>query len=443
MIRRLWRSWAIALPTETLEIELRWGSIAATVGFFVLVLAGVSYAPVAKPFFDVSHPWILFTLSLSAGLWSSVSLLFLRAGKVDAARLFQIPDLICYSAVPVMAMVLSTGPGSRFFALGYYFIILHYARTYDRNPLLSVSIGWVPFLLSLTALPDVVTPMLISFGAVGFTIISKNEQLRREQSRREVAHRSAIETTAEAVTAGYDAARGRLAAEVGMTVHEQRNALTPILGELFLLKTYGDLDNEGQETVDRVERCVTRAARAAEVLLHSLRFQEEEGESCFLGEVFELLESSRGAGAGRRGTLEVADFPDVRVVGKAHLTSDVLSTLVANAFEARATSVTVSATVDAEETLVTVQVVDDGPGVAPEIEDLLFEPYITYGKEDGIGLGLYVARMVIEAGGGTLDLSCTGSSGSTFHVCLPIIPNKKRNKLEVKNQDESRRHPRQ
>jgi signal transduction histidine kinase len=48
-----------------------------------------------------------------------------------------------------------------------------------------------------------------------------------------------------------------------------------------------------------------------------------------------------------------------------------------------------------------VEVRDSGPGPSPEVAARLFEPFVT-GKRDGVGLGLAVARQVVEAHGGTI-----------------------------------------
>ncbi len=69
---------------------------------------------------------------------------------------------------------------------------------------------------------------------------------------------------------------------------------------------------------------------------------------------------------------------------------------------------------------VDVTISDSGPGVNPEVADRLFEPFVT-GKRDGVGLGLAVARQVVEAHGGRIywerqaDRTC-------FHVELPLEP---------------------
>jgi signal transduction histidine kinase len=60
---------------------------------------------------------------------------------------------------------------------------------------------------------------------------------------------------------------------------------------------------------------------------------------------------------------------------------------------------------------------DHGAGVAPEIRDRLFTPFATT-KPDGIGLGLVLARELVEAHGGTLAWQ-PATPGTEFVVTLP------------------------
>jgi signal transduction histidine kinase len=62
------------------------------------------------------------------------------------------------------------------------------------------------------------------------------------------------------------------------------------------------------------------------------------------------------------------------------------------------------------------QVIDSGPGPAPELADKLFEPFVT-SKPEGVGLGLAVAKQIAEAHGGTISFS--RSAETTFEVILP------------------------
>ena len=63
---------------------------------------------------------------------------------------------------------------------------------------------------------------------------------------------------------------------------------------------------------------------------------------------------------------------------------------------------------------------DTGPGVPPERADRIFEPFVSYGKHDGAGLGLAIARRIVREHGGEIDVeSPAESGGATFVVRLP------------------------
>jgi two-component system sensor kinase FixL len=66
-----------------------------------------------------------------------------------------------------------------------------------------------------------------------------------------------------------------------------------------------------------------------------------------------------------------------------------------------------------------VAVEDTGPGVMPRVADRLFEPFETT-KRDGMGLGLTLARQIVEAHGGQLRWENLASGGARFTVQLRI-----------------------
>lgn len=61
---------------------------------------------------------------------------------------------------------------------------------------------------------------------------------------------------------------------------------------------------------------------------------------------------------------------------------------------------------------------DSGPGIAPEIVDRLFQPFVTT-KATGLGLGLSICREIVETHGGQLTASAELSGGAVFTVRLP------------------------
>jgi C4-dicarboxylate-specific signal transduction histidine kinase len=67
------------------------------------------------------------------------------------------------------------------------------------------------------------------------------------------------------------------------------------------------------------------------------------------------------------------------------------------------------------------QVLDRGPGLPPEIAERLFEPFFTT-RADGLGLGLNICRSIVESMGGELLARNREGGGAIFEIRLPQVP---------------------
>jgi GAF domain-containing protein len=63
---------------------------------------------------------------------------------------------------------------------------------------------------------------------------------------------------------------------------------------------------------------------------------------------------------------------------------------------------------------------DTGPGVPEALGDQIFEPFFTYGKREGAGLGLSIAQRIVKEHGGELRMEDRDPEGATFVVSLPL-----------------------
>jgi signal transduction histidine kinase len=69
-----------------------------------------------------------------------------------------------------------------------------------------------------------------------------------------------------------------------------------------------------------------------------------------------------------------------------------------------------------------IRIEDNGPGIADAVRDRLFEPFVSYGKENGTGLGLTVVQKILQDHGGDIAVEKTSASGTTFRVNIPLNP---------------------
>jgi len=73
-----------------------------------------------------------------------------------------------------------------------------------------------------------------------------------------------------------------------------------------------------------------------------------------------------------------------------------------------------------EEHEVITELADNGPGIAPEMADKLFQPFATHGKAHGSGLGLSICKKIIEDHGGRIWAANSPPGGAVFSFALPL-----------------------
>jgi len=97
-----------------------------------------------------------------------------------------------------------------------------------------------------------------------------------------------------------------------------------------------------------------------------------------------------------------------------------LYNLLLNACEAAPSSGgRVQVTIGHAEASATIAVSDNGPGIAEPIRDKLFHPFVSYGKENGTGLGLTVVQKIVQDHGGKVLMERTADSRTVFRITIP------------------------
>jgi putative PEP-CTERM system histidine kinase len=101
---------------------------------------------------------------------------------------------------------------------------------------------------------------------------------------------------------------------------------------------------------------------------------------------------------------------------------NVLTNLVLNAYEATGAAGRITVTTSRENGWVLLTVADDGSGMTPEfIANSLFKPFQTT-KKNGLGIGLYQSKTIVEAHGGRIEVESAPGLGTVFRVLLPSGP---------------------
>ncbi len=210
---------------------------------------------------------------------------------------------------------------------------------------------------------------------------------------------------------------GRLSSSI---VHDLRNPLAAVYGGAEML-----VDAElTPPQVKRLAANIYRASRRIQELLQDLlnvsRGNAGGAEMCKLRDVAtagcELLLASAEA---QRVDLQVSIADDIELPLERNRMERVFSNLVANALEMMPEGGWIGISARAEDGFVVAEVRDTGPGIAPEIRHSLFDPFVSAGKKNGLGLGLALARQTVLDHGGDLWAESGPGPGACFRLRLP------------------------
>jgi signal transduction histidine kinase len=247
-----------------------------------------------------------------------------------------------------------------------------------------------------------------------------------EHRRRRIAESAERTRRLELAHASRLAVAGEL---TGSIAHEINQPLGAILSNAdaadLILESGTDRRDELRRILADIRRDDVRASEVIRRLRTLLARHEVERKPYELNETVCEIDSMLGAEARRRGlTLAVqpAEGP-IRVVGDRIEIQQVLINLVLNAMDAVADVPegrrTVTVSVDSVDGGVDVSVRDRGHGITPENLPMLFEAFFTT-KSGGMGLGLSIARTLVEAHGGRVWAENGTGEGAVFHVKLPV-----------------------
>jgi signal transduction histidine kinase len=255
------------------------------------------------------------------------------------------------------------------------------------------------------AFPPVVTADVILFLLIGLAVSSVIDSLRIARAHADAAR----------------AARDQLLAIV---VHDLGNPLNVIKLAAVGLRRTEAVDEAALRAADRIERAATRMGR----LVHDLQdaTQIERGTLSvdsapelvgpILREVVEeFLPPSQAKGV-HLGTL----LPAVDTVVRADRSRlvQVLGNLVGNALKFTPTGGRIDLGAEERGDVVVFQVKDTGPGIEPEHLPHVFDRYWK-ANGAGTGLGLFIARGLVQAHGGRLDVSSRPGLGAIFAFEVP------------------------
>jgi signal transduction histidine kinase len=289
------------------------------------------------------------------------------------------------------------------------------------------------------------------FAVVAWAIDSTTEALRkaRRDAERTARHLEDLNVEVEqqmdqlqmlsedlqrsnrSLAAARDVAEGASRAReemLAVVAHDLRNPLNVVMMTTQLFADTELTRDKRDQLLGVILRAAQRMNRLIEDLLEVVRQEngvklnvEEVSAASLLAQVAEMFQAT----AAEKGiSLRVEECPpSLAVSADSERIMQVLSNIVGNAlkFAARGGSVVLKCEPRGAEVIFSIA--DSGPGIAGEDLDRLFEKFWQRRDTDkrGVGLGLSIARGIVEAHGGRIWVESRIGDGSTFFFSLPAV----------------------
>ncbi|HTG89976.1 MAG TPA: ATP-binding protein [Vicinamibacterales bacterium] len=220
-------------------------------------------------------------------------------------------------------------------------------------------------------------------------------------------------------------------AALGQTIsgvaHELNNPLATILtwAERLSARPVDDKTKRGLETI------LSESERAAKIVRNLLTFARKRQSTRTMVDLNHVVRETLTLRSYEQRITNITIVDALasglpQVFADAHQVQQVLLNLIINAEQAMLTAngrgtLVVRSWHDVERESVVLEINDDGPGIAEELQPKIFDPFFTtkeVGK--GTGLGLTVAYAIVQEHGGRIRLASNAGSGASFFVEMPV-----------------------
>jgi len=214
-----------------------------------------------------------------------------------------------------------------------------------------------------------------------------------------------------------------------IVAHDVRNLLQPIIARVSLMRERADGEGRTPDAQDAV-RALAGLGRLSAIVTDLLDVARlDTGMLALKRDRLELV-------ALLRATAETLRPPDVEVrvdsfCEQLHLQADgdrlrqalenVLSNAIKHSPRTAAVVLALESTRNATAEVGKIVISDQGPGIQPDLLPRIFDRFVAGEHSAGLGLGLYLARAIVVAHGGTIEMHSVVGQGTRCEILLPLV----------------------
>lgn len=216
--------------------------------------------------------------------------------------------------------------------------------------------------------------------------------------------------------------------------HDLRSPLTSMQGFGSMLESgmVGDLNEKQLYFIEKILAGITQIAALVDNIQDAGRFDPETGfyemerTHCDLGEIVRQIVEGQLVPAGKQLRIDVQVDSNVPIINADHnMLQRAVTNLVDNAIKYTPDGGDIQVGVTVTDNRVIVSVKDNGLGISPEQQKLLFRRHVRLSRQEhvkikGSGLGLFIVRSVAQRHGGDAWVESEPGKGSTFFFSVPL-----------------------
>lgn len=261
-----------------------------------------------------------------------------------------------------------------------------------------------------------VASYLSSLGTAALESVASREAVE-EAEKLELQRRKQLEL--------LEARREGLLQSLGIASHDLKNLI-------FMVEcvSHGLVDSQNQEDLERAQGFLQHICRKANWMVRvylDITQAHNTGSIPCQASRFDVAELGRDVSEFMNRSLELESQQPriefrgdpVMVFGDKERLWQAIANIVGNALRHTPPGSPIAVEVTEGDEFGTLSVIDQGAGIPPELQETIFSPFVQAKKDSkGTGLGLWIAKLVVESSGGSLELETELGKGSVFKINL-------------------------
>lgn len=410
-----WRRFVASYDRDEIVAKSSPLTVVGAVGAAYVVIGVALVVEHLSPEHQFRHHWLPSLLILSA---AAASLTFWKlGGRGRLAPVLTLYDTAALIAAAALCVAFTTSPVSYCFAvfLGGM-LVSSQSRDFSLTWVYAATLLLFGVGLTWLLTEDYLAAFLVAGSCAFGLFCSHSTGVQRRLQRKADGLESALESSEELAKKSMELALSTTLLDIGSFFHELCNMQAAVHLNLSVLRE--ELKESPSQTLLEAIAAHEKEREILQEAMENLRRESQAHRATF--DLREVLQ--RDAFAKLTLAPEVVicgQVPQFLVKSDAKGFQLILKNLLRNASQAGATRVEISCELSPDASSVCLCVQDDGEGLPDVCSRDLFEPFASYGKSEGTGLGLYLTQRSVELMGGQITAGNAERGGAQFKIRLP------------------------